>query len=63
MKKKSVYDIGDWVYIRWSNQYDNLLAIILDINIDGLDTPLYQILIQTKPTPIWMHHSAIVGTL
>ena len=58
--KKSVYDIGDWVIMKYPAKK---VAIIIDEDNDGVEPPLYRILIQNREEPIWVHVSDILTSL
>lgn len=60
--KKSVYDIGDWVFVRYS-QTLSAIGVVIDVHIDGVEPPLYRILIQSHHEPAWLHASSIKEAL
>jgi hypothetical protein len=44
--KKSVYDIGDWVIVRYLVA-PPVVGVIIDMDFDGIEPALYRILIQS----------------
>jgi len=58
--KKSVYDIGDWVVMKHPAEK---VGVIIDQDNDGVEPPLYRVLIQSRPEPIWVHVSDIFSSL
>ena len=60
--KKSVYDIGDWVIVNYLLTPPSI-AVILDMDFDGVEPALYQVLIQTHHEPVWLHEISIVEAI
>ena len=58
--KKAVYDIGDWVIMKYPNQK---VGVIIDQDVDGYEPPLYRVLIQNYEQPIWVHISDILTSV
>jgi hypothetical protein len=58
--KKIVYDIGDWVVVKYPSKS---VGVIIDLDIDGVEPPLYRVLIQNKPEPLWVHVSDILESI
>jgi hypothetical protein len=60
--KKSVYDIGDWVIVRYMVT-PAVVGVVIDLDIDGVEPPLYRILIQSYHEPVWLHPASIKEAL
>lgn len=60
--KKSVYDIGDWVVVRYLVA-PPVVGVIIDMDFDGIEPALYRILIQSHHEPVWLHPASIKEAL
>ena len=58
--KKYTYDIGDWVIMKYPSKK---VGVIIDQDIDGIEPPLYRVLIQNRQEPIWVHISDILTSV
>ena len=58
--KKSVYDIGDWVIMKYPAKK---VGVIIEQDYDGVEPPLYRVLIQDRPESIWVHIADILSSL
>jgi hypothetical protein len=61
--KKSVYDIGDWVFVNYGGQTLLNIGVIIDIDFDGIEPALYRILLQTYHNPVWLHAASIKSAI
>jgi hypothetical protein len=60
--KKSVYDIGDWVFVNYLLTPPSI-GVIIDMDFDGVEPALYKILLQNRHEPVWLHQVSILETI
>jgi hypothetical protein len=62
--KKSVYDIGDWVFVKYNKEpTPSEVGVIVDVEIDGIEPVLYRILLQTHHIPLWVHEEHVKSVI
>jgi hypothetical protein len=63
--KKSVYDIGDWVFVKYNKEPPPEVGVIVDVDveIDGIKPVLYRILLQTYHIPLWVHEKHVKSAI
>lgn len=55
---KYKYNIGDIVLVSVEYPLEKF-GIIIDCDIDGVEPPLYRVLIQNSGGPVWIHASDV----
>ena len=60
--KKYIYDIGDIVLVNVEYPLQKI-GIIIDSDIDGVEPPLYRVLMQNSGAPVWVHASNIKNSI